>query len=673
MTHNTRTPSVPGLRFALLAVAVAVCAATAIALDPPHDQGNNIQCFSCHAMHKTTGGMFGTAIVPRGTDQEALCRSCHNPTGPASTMTSFSNHIVNGGAKTVDCGSCHDVHRRRDSTDLRTDITAQNLSLIRHNPRKYTSTASSTMVFHARPDHFAFEANPQGAYNAVCQTCHTQTAHHRNDGFDVAHNAGADCVTCHPHEDGFKPSGGCTQCHNTARGARRPIVREFSYTSHHAASAVTDADCTVCHETTKHKQGAIRLFNVDDPTNATEITVISGNPNTVDTEAAQLEGFCLVCHDSDAADGANPFSDDVAPPVVDNTDWDNSSHAGETMSCYGNGSTFGCHASGHGSEKVTLLAPHETEATAPAYAQEEQDVCLRCHNGTGTTHDIEQEVAKGTGHDPAFAGGVHVTGETPDGSRDHVECTDCHNPHQANTTDTTDLPGVMRGVSGLDGSGNALATATKEYQVCYKCHSDSNDVNTNRIPRSINSANIMKRFDTSNASFHPIEGAGKNADVPSLKSGWTTSSLVKCTDCHNNNEGPGNGDTGPAGPHGSDWPFLLERRYVLGTGKTEESAAKYAMCYKCHDRDSILDDESFGEHERHLKKDMLCSACHAPHGVDGSLTNQHGDHSHLINFDTRVVTANRDGKLEFTDDGRFKGTCNLRCHGEDHRDYKYPD
>ena len=47
-----------------------------LALEPPHDASNNINCEDCHAMHKS-GGMMGGAVISRGAEQETLCKTCH--------------------------------------------------------------------------------------------------------------------------------------------------------------------------------------------------------------------------------------------------------------------------------------------------------------------------------------------------------------------------------------------------------------------------------------------------------------------------------------------------------------------------------------------------------------------------------------------------------------------
>ena len=146
---------------------------------------------------------------------------------------------------------------------------------------------------------------------------------------------------------------------------------------------------------------------------------------------------------------------------------------------------------------------------------------------------------------------------------------------------------------------------------------------------------------------------------------------IRCTDCHNNDASRRMGGTGPDGPHGSSHDYLLARNYTT-TSPNNESANEYALCYSCHRRSSILGDESFKEHRKHiLEEDCACSACHDPHGV-GQAAMSSSDHTHLINFDLSVVSPeSQTNTIEFVDEGRFRGSCTLRCHGENHRDEDY--
>ncbi|MFQ5893603.1 MAG: cytochrome c3 family protein, partial [Nitrospinota bacterium] len=136
-----------------------------------------------------------------------------------------------------------------------------------------------------------------------------------------------------------------------------------------------------------------------------------------------------------------------------------------------------------------------------------------------------------------------------------------------------------------------------------------------------------------------------------------------CTACPGNDNGPGAGGMGPRGPHGSENDFLLERNLETADN-TPESAAAYALCYKCHDRQNILDDRSFKKHKKHIENvEAPCTVCHDPHGV--------ATQTHLINFDTRVVSPNAQGNLQFDDLGDRTGRCSLSCHNKQHNNQNY--
>ena len=75
---------------------------------------------------------------------------------------------------------------------------------------------------------------------------------------------------------------------------------------------------------------------------------------------------------------------------------------------------------------------------------------------------------------------------------------------------------------------------------------------------------------------------------------------------------------------------------VLTSGSLDDATAN-ALCYKCHDRTSIIAGTSFSEHEKHVSGAGIvrasCLACHDPHGVE---TQAASDTSHLINLDRAV-------------------------------------
>ncbi len=312
-------------------------------------------------------------------------------------------------------------------------------------------------------------------------------------------------------------------------------------------------------------------------------------------------------------------------------------------------------------------APHSagTKPRLLNFVDEERN-CFSCHSGTVASRNIQAEFNKSSVHPILNTTGLHDPAEDPVNPSRHVECNDCHNPHATRSSSAT-VPlasGALAGLTGVNATGGVITPLTKEFELCFRCHADSVARGPARVPRRVSQTNTRLEFTPSAASFHPVVSVGRNANVPSLIAPWTTSSLMYCTDCHNNNQGPGANGAGPKGPHGSIYTPILERRLEL-TDYQAENVAIYALCYKCHDRNSILGDQSFKGHRRHIVEEQTaCTTCHDSHGVAAT--------SHLINFNSTYVTPSSNGRLEFVDTGTFRGNCSLRCHGEDHRAESYP-
>ncbi len=313
--------------------------------------------------------------------------------------------------------------------------------------------------------------------------------------------------------------------------------------------------------------------------------------------------------------------------------------------------------------------PHSAGTTPRLlnFAGEEQN-CYSCHNGNVGGKNVESEFNKLSIHPVAFTTGVHDPTEDILNPARHVECVDCHNPHAVNalTASPPQATGALAGTIGIDSGGSPTNPITDQYELCFRCHADSLDRGPANLPRQFAQTNTRLEFfpPGGNASYHPVGSVGRNLDVPSLINPYTTSSLIYCTDCHNNNQGPGAGSSGPNGPHGSSYTPILERQLVL-TDFSQESSSIYALCYKCHSRSNLLADGSFKKHEEHIEaKTTSCTTCHDPHG---------SPLPHLINFNLNYVTpSSKNGRLEFVDGpGLFEGRCSLTCHGQDHDDWDY--
>ena len=307
--------------------------------------------------------------------------------------------------------------------------------------------------------------------------------------------------------------------------------------------------------------------------------------------------------------------------------------------------------------------------------ESEEDNCLSCHDGQVARTNIRAEIDKLSAHDPRHSTGRHDPREALAGNSPHVECADCHNPHMATAQlDTgTYLPigATLLGTPGVTIAGANIDRAVHEYEVCFRCHGDSAVPVDRWIQRQANTVNTRLEFNPGNPSFHPLVVSSPSDETPSLVPGLARGSLIRCTDCHNNDSGRRAGGGGPDGPHGSIYEYLLERNYET-LDDTVESEFDYAMCYKCHQQSSILGDQSFSGHKKHIVDARTpCSACHDPHGVGGVQTGG-SDHTHLINFDTTIVRPEPGTqRLEYRDTGRLSGNCTLICHGRVHVELGY--
>ena len=176
----------------------------------------------------------------------------------------------------------------------------------------------------------------------------------------------------------------------------------------------------------------------------------------------------------------------------------------------------------------------------------------------------------------------------------HVECVDCHNPHKATTEariiGSNNIGGALLGNWGVEpingGPGIAPAvfnsvdftsiTNSREYQLCFKCHSYFAFGGT---PPSGYTDNA-REFNTANASYHPVEDtiptnsytspSETNNFIETMESPWDNGhhDMMACSDCHSSDN-----STDPRGPHGSNQPYILI---------ASQSATDNTLCLKCH-------------------------------------------------------------------------------------------
>ena len=340
--------------------------------------------------------------------------------------------------------------------------------------------------------------------------------------------------------------------------------------------------------------------------------------------------------------GTNPWLAGAYPTVKDNA----------CVSCHRP------HAAGHG--KALLAQSAETAN------------CTVCHSGNVAARNIQNEFLKPYRHPIDTAEWTHTPKEDATLMPRHVTCADCHRAHSANATSASppNVPGRLQGARGINQAGGAVSPITFGYEVCYKCHG-LNSATTTGLQRQDNVRNARLKFDPVNPSFHPVAAVGKNPGIQNLMPGYTASSRIGCTSCHNNDAWTAGG-ANPAGVHGSIYQPILAREYR--TEKTViESPQNFALCYSCHDRNALTSWSGGGKfpHQRHLSRgNVSCAACHDAHGSR--------QYPHLINFmltdrtGTAVVTPSATQKrLEYIPSATG-GQCYLMCHGQNHEPRTYP-
>lgn len=320
---------------------------------------------------------------------------------------------------------------------------------------------------------------------------------------------------------------------------------------------------------------------------------------------------------------------------------------------------------------VVHNAPHEERLLR----NRPYNLCIDCHDGLGSINLLDT-VNTRSGHHVNRLIDLHDPAENPLLMPQHVTCVDCHNPHAARRGLLSNallaggstgplLPAAMSEMPGVSIAGRPIDEARFYYEVCYRCHADNPVRIPRRIVRQVDTlSNIRRQFLPTAASAHPVTvPAILNPDNPSLLPAARVRPFIGCQDCHNNPDARQLGGTQANGPHGSRFEFLLSARYDT-TDFAIESPQTYALCYNCHDRNSILSNQSFQYHSLHIVNGRSpCSACHSPHGVNGSRSR----HDHLMNFDIAIVG----GQRLFIDTGTFSGTCTLVCHGVNHVNFTY--
>lgn len=245
--------------------------------------------------------------------------------------------VTGGRYGAFSCATCHSS----SAANFGTNIKRIRTSIIASGFTAWSSTKTATLnIMYTNTTSLGRITVGSGtSASRVCEMCHTKTAYHKYDYTSSSTHSSQDdpdCTKCHPHNAGFKPTGGaCPTCHNTGGqgnvNGRAAITPQFDTpgNSHHVqlTSNIAKTACYACHweadatgsTTAYHKDGKVNLaiYSSTRPTvytlNVTAVAYSSGRTNAnTRSEVAKINNHCLGCHSS-TSPSFQPFGDGNTP------------------------------------------------------------------------------------------------------------------------------------------------------------------------------------------------------------------------------------------------------------------------------------------------------------------------------------------------------------------------
>ena len=370
--------------------------------------------------------------------------------------------------------------------------------------------------------------------------------------------------------------------------------------------------------------------------------------------------------------------------------WSTSGHANSGIQNMDPGCQT-CHDP-HGSDNPRLTALTAFNTGLPSHMQAqrnnsstyaEEELCFACHtNATSPnctangchqaalrTIDLETAFGQTYAH-PISTSGRHsdTEGAADMGTANrHAECVDCHDPHGTQPGSHTvgeALAGpALYGATGIrptSWNGNwgtpttwvseriDGGTTDVEAYVCFKCHSSYTTLPTTGGSGGYGATDVARDFNPDNASghnvifddtgsapwpktTHNVGGTNYTWGFPTnnvFKAGWSSTSMVTCSDCHTYDQNDANT---PDGPHGSSVKYIIDSDYTTEWRSTDAEIDKditgglgfptTLICAKCHDLMDSSENWSNNVHDEHEGRGTgdgggVCTDCHVgvPHG-----------------------------------------------------------
>ncbi len=283
-------------------------------------------CLVCHDLYPSVDEMKAHATE--------VCLSCHSEawTLVAATPQHVHSSAVTGSARfdyNVECAACHAPHGWQ--AEVGNVEGGANIRYVRANIDELLTVVDNTVdppvtlvkeidhavVFTALTGDGSFADGDANTTEDVCNTCHTLTNHHQNDGSapgGQSHFDGQACTSCHLHPEGFGGFSGphpqaetdCANCHLGPDGEPdlAGLHGNDCLACHPNDFASTilgpigtwNFDCSECHNPFVAETGAM-----DEPTKGHRCVACHGEQRaTGDLEDIHKKHVdkanCVVCH-----------------------------------------------------------------------------------------------------------------------------------------------------------------------------------------------------------------------------------------------------------------------------------------------------------------------------------------------------------------------------------------
>lgn len=368
-----------------------------------------------------------------------------------------------------------------------------------------------------------------------------------------------------------------------------------------------------------------------------------------------------------------------------------------------------------------------TAANLLAKPAPQSALCFSCHDGTGANSNVQGEytdpnvpanvpATSSFYSHPSTTASNHTVGQEDEFAgvlNRHAECADCHNPHTLGSTLSASTSSGWTPSGALTGSAGVAASPAYSWknpiafedELCFKCHSAYTTLLT-YTKESYKKTDKLVEFDPANASYHPVEAAGKNATsqlASSLAGGsrwqFTTASTVRCVNCHGDYRPAAPAANARLAPHTSRYRGLLIANYRdrdLKTSAEAYDSADFSLCYLCHSEAPFTagskdprPDTNFPLHGLHVgdiagggggtsididtpgagQGNAICAECHyRTHSTKLAPWTGNQNYGRGVNFAPDVLpVAGQTTPLW----SAANQNCTLLCHGENHNGESY--